>query len=152
MSTRPYDTVAAALDARGSRAERMTRVVEALWPALAPTGVSWLGFYVDRPGEPDDRRLVLEAHRDKPACSPIGLHGVCGGALLAAATRIVHDVADLGEAYIPCDPRDRSEIVVPLLDEHGRAWAVLDLDSHETGSFGAADDAGLRRVLAAAGL
>ena len=151
MTTRDYEGAAAKVSADGDRERRMTSVVDALWETLAPTGVSWVGFYVDRPGEPDDRRLVLGPRRDKPACSPIGLHGACGQALLARETLIVRDVAELGEGYIACDPRDRSEIVVPLLDGDA-AWGVLDLDSFDVGAFGEADAVGLTRVLRAAGL
>ena len=103
-------------------------------------------------GEPDDRRLVLGPCRDKPACSPIGLHGACGQALLSRRTLIVRDVADLGSGYIACDPRDRSEIVVPLIDSTDRCWGVLDLDSWEVGSFSDDDERGLKLVLHAAGL
>lgn len=134
------------------RVARMDACVALLWPALSPTGVSWLGFYLDQPGEPEDRRLVLGPHRDRPACSPIGLHGVCGQALLAQSARVVRDVAELGEAYVACDPRDRSEVVVPLIDASGQCWAVLDLDSQEVGAFDDADAVGLEHVLRAAAL
>jgi len=157
--TREYDeTVRAVEDAArecgGSREARMRLVVDALWGGLKDAGVSWVGFYLNRPDEPDDRRLVLGPCRDRPACSPIGLHGACGQALLAGRTLIVRDVADLGEGYIACDPRDRSEIVIPLA-EHGSpagCWGVLDLDSFDVGAFDESDDAGLRRVLRSAGL
>ena len=128
----------------------MRIVVDAMWDRLHDRGVSWIGFYVDVPGEPDDQRMVLGPCRDKPACSPIGLHGVCGQALRSQQTRIVRDVRDLGEHYIACDPRDRSEIVIPLIGECGTCWGVLDVDSHEVGSFDASDDSGLRQVLRAA--
>ena len=130
----------------------MTAVVDALWDGLRDTGVTWVGFYVDQPGEPDDQRLVLGPHRDTPACSPLGLHGVCGQAVRFRRPRIVDDTAELGEDYIACDPRDRSEICVPLLDESGVCWGVIDLDSHDVGAFGERDEAGLREVLGAAGL
>lgn len=149
---RRYAGIAARVTACGSRQERMEAVVGALWEELRHTGVSWVGFYLDQPEEPEDRRLVLGPRRDKPACSPIGLHGACGQALRSRRTLIVRDVRDLGENYVACDPRDRSEIVVPLLDERGAAWGVLDLDSFEVGAFGSDDDAGLRLVLRAAGL
>jgi putative methionine-R-sulfoxide reductase with GAF domain len=138
--------VSGAIDAR------MRAVVDELWTSLSGTGVSWVGFYLDRPGQPDDTRLVLGPSRDKPACSPIGLHGVCGQALRLGRTRIIADVRALGPDYIACDPRDQSEIVVPLIDSAGRCWAVLDLDSHEVNAFDQADDAGLRQVLQQAGL
>lgn len=130
----------------------MRRIIDLLWDALCDHGVSWIGFYIDQPNEPDDRRLVLGPCRDKPACSPIGLHGVCGQALLSRQTRIVEDVTALGPNYIACDPRDRSEIVVPMLDSHSTCWGLLDADSWDTSSFTVDDDAGLRRVLTAAGL
>ncbi len=152
MWTCDYDDVAARLSAEGDREQRMTAVVDALWKALAPAGVSWVGFYVDQRDAPDDRRLVLGPRRDKPACSPIGLHGACGQALLSRETLVVRDVAALGAGYIACDPRDRSEIVIPLLEESGRAWGVLDLDSFDVGAFDDTDAAGLTRVLQAAGL
>lgn len=150
---RDYDALVERVDP-GDRApgERLHHVVAVLWQALAPTGVSWLGFYLDQPGEPDDRRLVLGPREPGPACSPIGLHGVCGQALRFGMPRLVQDVMELGANYIACDPRDRSEVVVPLLDEHGRCWAVLDLDSHEVGAFDERDVDGLTRVLERAGL
>ena len=65
---------------------------------------------------------------------------------------VVRDVRDLGSNYIACDPQDRSEVVIPLFEPDGRCWGVLDLDSHEVGSFGEDDVAGLVQVLRAAGL
>ena len=47
---------------------------------------------------------------------------------------VVRDVTDLGEAYIACDPRDRSEVVVPIRAGN-RVIGVLDLDSHQIGAF-----------------
>ncbi len=129
--------------------ERMSAVADCLWEALSPTGVSWCGFYV-----PDgkENRLVLGPRRDKPACSPIGLGGACGRCFLERAPLVVRDVAELGENYIACDPRDRSEVVVPMLAADGSCLGVLDLDSHDPGSFGRPDADGLRDVLVAAGL
>ena len=130
----------------------MVAVVDALWEGLRDTGVTWVGFYVDVPGESDDRRLVLGPCRDTPACSPIGLHGVCGQALRFGQPRIVDDVTELGAGYIACDPRDRSEIAVPLLDGSGCCRGVLDLDLHTAAGFDAPDEQGPRRVLAPPGL
>jgi len=155
MTQRDYKSIQAAL-AAGSlpsdHAARMKRVVDLLWDHLHDRGVSWVGFYLDQPGEPDDRRLILGPCRDKPACSPIGLHGACGRALVSREPLIVRDVRELGEGYIACDPRDQSEIVIPIFRPDGTCFAVLDLDSFEVGSFSERDAAGLRDVLAAAGL
>ena len=131
------------------RHERMSRVVDMLWDALAATGVSWVGFYlIDDTGE----AMILGPRRDKPACSPIGMHGACGASFLARRPLVVRDVRDLGENYVACDPRDRSEVVVPCLTRSGEAWGVLDLDSWDLASFTDADAEGLRTVLRAAGL
>ena len=143
---------AAAIAALGGREARMEAFAELWWEACAPLGTSWAGFYVDLPGEPDDRRLALAARRPKPACSPIGMHGACGQCLRAARSLVVHDVADLGAGYVACDPRDRSELVVPCLGTDGPAWGVFDVDSHEVGAFASADAVACERLLVAAGL
>jgi L-methionine (R)-S-oxide reductase len=134
-----------------SREARMHAVLEALWPELRRTNVSWAGFYIDHPDQPDDRRMVLGSCRDKPACSPIGLHGVCGKALLSREVKVVNDVRELGTNYIACDPHDQSEIVIPLIDEDA-CWGVFDLDSYSIGAFDEQDASGLLKVLAAARL
>ena len=85
--------------------------VNLAWSALATSGVSWIGFY--RVSD-DGQSMVLEQCRDRPACSPIGMHGVCGQAIRQGRTRVIADVADLGAEYVACDPRDRSEIVIPI--------------------------------------
>lgn len=126
----------------------MRAMIAALWPALKDTGVSWVGFYVHEGGD----ELVLAAREPKPACSPIGLHGACGQVFRSREPLVVRDVRDLGENYVACDPRDQSEVVVPLLNDEGTCWGVLDLDSHAVGSFDQADVVGLRQVLHAAGL
>ncbi len=122
------------------------------WSALEPTGVSWIGFY--RTAD-DERSMLLEQCRDRPACSPIGMHGVCGQAAKTGRTKIIEDVAALGEDYVACDPRDRSEIVIPIDAPTlpGRpACRVLDLDSFQVGAFSDLDDRCLREALEIAGL
>ncbi len=145
---RDYDSLAARLDWGGDRMERMRAFVDAAWEALAVTGVSWIGFYLHEGAD----ELVLGPRRDKLACSPIGLHGACGQAFRSGRPLVVHDVARLGENYVACDPRDRSEVVIPLFDETGRCWGVLDTDSHELGAFAEADVEGLRHCLLKSGL
>lgn len=146
---RPYDKLTVLLaDLPGDRTARMQAVVDALWEALQATGVSWVGFYVHE----SVGQLVLGPRRDKSACSPIGLHGVCGQAFTSRKPLVVRDVTELGQNYIACDPRDRSEVVLPLFDEVGTCWGVLDLDSNKTGAFDHTDVKGLQGILQAAGL
>jgi putative methionine-R-sulfoxide reductase with GAF domain len=146
--TRPYDDIEqAAKAASGDREERMRFVVDLLWERLKDHGVSWVGCYLPE-GESE---MVLGPSRDKPACSPIGMHGACGQAFRSGRSLVVRDVAELGENYIACDPRDVAEAVLPVFED-GMCWGVLDVDSFERGAFDESDVAGLTRVLVAAGL
>jgi putative methionine-R-sulfoxide reductase with GAF domain len=134
---------------------RLDAFCELAFAELAPTGVSWLGFY--RVTDTGDA-MTLVACRDRPACSPIGLHGVCGQSLRTGRTRIVADVLELGDAYVACDPRDRSEIVIPLLGggeseaSAHPATLVLDLDSIAVGRFSDDDEGLLRKAMIRTGL
>lgn len=145
---RDYASLLPRITTTSDRAAAMQAFVDLLWPALHPTGVSWLGFYIYE-GRDD---LILGPRRDKPACSPIGLHGACGQAFRSGTPLIVRDVADLGPNYIACDPRDRSEVVIPCRSPDGRCWGVFDVDSHAVGAFDQADVDGLTALLRAAGL
>ncbi len=151
--TRDYETIATtvakSLSPDAGFDFRMQTVVDRLWEQLSDTGVSWLGFYLYVP-EKDE--MVLGPRRDKPACSPIGMQGACGRAFHDDTALIVRDVKELGENYIACDPKDRSEVVLPIHDAGGAPIGVLDLDSFDVGSFDETDVAGLKRVLTAAGL
>ncbi len=131
-----------------ARAASMRRFVDAAWPVLHPAGVSWIGFYT-KASESQD--MILGPCRNKPACSPIGLHGVCGRGWQTRRPIIVRDVKSLGENYVACDPKDRSELVIPLFDQ-GACWGVLDLDSFDTGAFTDHDAHELQRLLLAASL
>jgi putative methionine-R-sulfoxide reductase with GAF domain len=155
---RPWAAIVTAIETAGRLEPKglsHRAFVDLLWERLAGTEVSWLGIYLADPlpgaGTAPARQLLLGARRDKPACSPIGLHGVCGRCFLEDRGIVVRDVLDLGEAYVACDPRDRSEAVVPLRSKEG-VWGVLDLDSHEAGAFSDEDLEGLFRCVAAAGL
>ena len=153
---RDYDSILKTLnevETPDSRNEWMQVVVDLLWDALADQGVSWVGFYLDspQPGSDGEQCLILGPRRDKPACSPIGMHGVCGNSYLSRKTYIVKDIRELGENYIACDRKDQSEIVIPIVDENDECYGVLDLDSYEAGAFNEVDDVGLRRVLRAVG-
>lgn len=137
---------------RGDRAARMKAAVDALWDAFGGDGdgrhVSWIGFY----GKVEGDEMLLLERRDKPACSPIGLFGLCGRGWKERRPIAVADIAVLGEGYIACDPRDLSEAVVPMFEDDGSCWGVLDADSFEIGAFDASDLEGLQLVCEAAGL
>lgn len=105
--------------------------------------LNWAGFYFLR-----GAMLVLGPFQGRPACVRIALgQGVCGAAATTRRTIVVPDVHAF-PGHIACDPRSRSEIVVPLL--RGEALlGVLDVDSPRPDRFGPADQAGLEAVAAA---
>jgi GAF domain-containing protein len=72
--------------------------------------------------------------------------GVCGMAAAERRTVIVDDVTAF-DGHITCDPRSRSEIVVPVFDRSKNLIAVLDVDSEKLAAFGEADREGLERVM-----
>lgn len=146
---RDYDGVVRDLHVAGDLVARMRGVVDLLWDRLSGAGVSWVGFYTK---SADSEQMTLGARRDKPACSPIGLHGACGRSWASRRSLVVSDVGKLGPGYIACDPRDRAEVVVPLLGAAGECWGVLDVDSWDVNAFGPEDAAGLCRVLRFAGV
>lgn len=145
---RDYAAIAERIHPTGDRETRMRAVVDALWAALADKGVSWVGFYLHEGGD----ELTLGPRRDKPACSPIGMHGACGQCFRSQKPLIVPDVRALGKDYIACDPRDLAEVVLPLLAADGSCWGVLDVDSFEVGAFDENDVTGLMIVLRKSGL
>ncbi len=147
---RDYKPVAMALaGVSGSRHRRMREAADVLWRFFKDHGYSWVGFYEkDR----DADRMTLGPARDKPACSPIALHGACGMAWTKKRPIIVNDVHNLGPNYISCNPRDRSEVIVPLFNDDGSCWGVLDIDSFERDAFGEQDVHELRRIMEATAL
>lgn len=172
MSGAMVKRVYAPLLARARRAanpeSRMKKAVDLIWNAFStPThppehtddghhhpAISWIGFYLFREGSGPDGAdgLVLGPSRDKPACSPIGLHGVCGRCYLERASILVDDVATLGPNYIACDPNDRSELCIPLVNDEGVCWGVLDADSFQTAAFNEHDVRGMTMLCQRLGL
>lgn len=102
---------------------------------------SWVGFYVAT----EDGSLVIGPYQGPVACMRIlPGKGVCGAAAASRRTVVVPDVHAF-PGHIACDPRSRSEIVVPVLAGK-RLLAVLDADSHEPSAFDDADRKGLEAV------
>ena len=132
-----------------NRQALMQSFVDERWDACVADGSSWIGFYVVDEAE---REMVLGACRDTPACSPIGLHGMCGRAWRTRRRLIIPDVHAHGAGHIVCDPRNLSEFVIPLFDESGVCWGVFDADSHRPDCYGAAQVERVTRDLVAAGL
>ncbi len=105
----------------------------------------WTGFYrVAVPG----KLLRVGPYQGTLGCLEIEFgRGVCGTAAATGKTVIVDDVAAF-PGHITCDPRSRSEIVVPVFDPHHGLLGVFDVDSDRPGAFDEQDRDGLETILA----
>ena len=147
---RDYRPISLALaHVAGEREARLRAAADTVWRHFKDEGVSWVGFYLKTAGVDE---MVLGPSRDKPACTPLGMHGACGQCWLKRRPLVIADVHTLGAGYIACDPRDRSELVLPLYDKGGECWGVLDVDSHDRDAFGEHDARELKRIMEAAGI
>ena len=150
---RDYRPIALALShIGGDRQVRMRHAADVLWRHLKDQGVSWCGFYLISRSASGEAEMVLGPSRDKPACSPIGMHGACGQCFTKRRALVVADVRNLGAGYVACDPRDLSELVLPMYGDDGEPWGVLDLDSFERDAFGEHDARELKRLMESAGV
>lgn len=114
-----------------------------LWEMLPD--LNWAGFYLTEKNEEGQPLLVLGPFQGRPACIEIPWgRGVCGTAAATGKTQLVPDV-HLFPGHIACDAASASEIVVPLKDNDGSVFGVLDLDSPVIGRFTEEDKAGLER-------
>lgn len=107
-------------------------------------GHLWTGFYrVAQPG----RLLRIGPYQGTLGCLEIPFgRGVCGTAAAESRTVIVADVQAF-PGHIVCDPRARSEIVVPVFDSEANLLAVLDVDSAELDAFTDVDARALEKML-----
>ena len=108
-------------------------------------GHLWTGFY--RVVEPE-RLLRVGPYQGTLGCMEIEFgKGVCGTAAARRATVIVDDVSRF-PGHIACDPRARSEIVVPVVGRSGALLAVLDIDADRLGAFDDEDRRSLEHLVA----
>jgi GAF domain-containing protein len=105
----------------------------------------WTGFYLVDPEDGD--QLVVGPYQGTLGCLRIERgRGVCGAAAVRRETLIVPDVSAF-PGHIACDPKSRSEIVVPVIDGTGRLIAVLDVDSVQADAFSHVDASGLETII-----
>lgn len=108
-------------------------------------GHLWTGFY--RVVEPD-RLLRVGPYQGSLGCLDIQFgRGVCGTAAAEKRSVVVADVHTF-PGHITCDPRSKSEIVVPVVDATGALIAVLDIDSSVPEGFSDEDRIGLESLVA----
>ncbi|MFN9993986.1 MAG: GAF domain-containing protein [Phycisphaerales bacterium] len=131
------------------RVRAFERCIALLWDAFKNQHLSWIGFY-DKVVGTDE--MVLVCREPKPACSPIGLHGMCGRGWMEKRAIVIQDIRTLGENYIACDPKDKSELVVPVMNADGTCRGVLDADSFEIAGFDEHDAEEMSRLLELTGV
>ena len=103
----------------------------------------WTGFY-----RVCGARLIVGPYIGTVGCLQIEFgKGVCGTAASRRQTVIVPDVSAF-PGHIACDPKSKSEIVVPVFGPDRELIAVLDVDSDRLDAFDDEDRAGLERIVA----
>ena len=96
----------------------------------------WTGFY--RVTEPE--LLRIGPYQGGHGCLEIAFdRGVCGAAARQGTLIRLDDVSSF-QGHIACAASTQSEIVVPVLDAHGRVFAVLDVDSDLPAAFNEIDE------------
>ena len=101
----------------------------------------WTGFYFVA----SEDELHVGPYQGPVACQVLRDRGVC---LHCARTRQAVVVPDVEQfpGHIACDPRSKSEIVLPVMKED-QVIAVLDIDSHKPAQFDEDDVAPLTKIL-----
>ncbi len=130
------------LDRGRSRSVGLQLVCDLLREQVA--AYNWVGFYI---ADPMRQQLVLGPFSGEPTEHvriPWG-RGVCGQAAERNTTIIIPDVS-LEANYLSCSPRVRSEIVVPVRATDGTVLGEIDIDSHTSDPFTAADRSFLEAV------
>lgn len=102
----------------------------------------WCGFYQLVDGE-----LTVGPYQGPVACQVLKKDtGVCWAGLNARQSIIVPDVEQF-PGHIACDSRSKSEIVIPIRDQPGEVYGVLDVDSTALASFDETDQFWLEKIV-----
>ena len=102
----------------------------------------WTGFYLL-----DNDELIVGPYQGPVACQLLAKDtGVCWAGINQGKTIIVPDVHQF-PGHIACDSRSKSEIVIPLKNEKGETYGVLDVDSKELNSFDETDQVWLEKMV-----
>ncbi len=123
-----------------SPAARMATIIAVLHHKM--DAFFWTGFYLIENG-----KMTVNMYQGPVACQVLEKDtGVCWAAFNRQETVVVEDVHQF-PGHISCDPRSRSEIVVPLKNGEGKIIGVLDVDSREKAAFDEVDARWLEKIL-----
>ena len=137
---RIYKQLEELLKKPGDRISRMASVAAVLHHKM--DGFFWTGFYLLSEG-----KLQVGPYQGPLACQELEKDkGVCWAGIREKRSIFVHDVEKF-PGHIACDPRSRSEIVIPLMDRENNIIGVLDVDSKLLYNFDEEDIQGLERIV-----
>ena len=102
---------------------------------------SWTGFYLVN----YENELHVGPYQGPVACQVLRGRGARLYVVRTKQPLVVPDVSAFPD-HVPCDPRSKSEIVIPVL-KNGKVVAVLDIDSHKLNQFSEDDIAPLVKIL-----
>ena len=143
--------------------------VSAAMKTMFPEEFFWVGFYLVSPSRREGLgsdaalqrsngskvssmggdlkgALFLGPFQGTVACYEIPYgKGVCGTAWKERRTLVVPDV-EAFPGHIACSSLSRSEVVVPMFDEGGNVWGVIDIDSTELNTFDEVDAEYLEKI------
>ena len=126
--------------AGGGTPKRMRQLVEMI---RAARNYRWVGIYKII----KDEFVILTETGNEPATYPRFpvTQGLCGAALDSGKAVIVGDVHH-DPRYLPTFHTTRSEIVVPMRNEHRHILGMLDVESDKLNAFGDEDRQFLERA------
>ena len=102
----------------------------------------WTGFYIHKDG-----KLIVGPYQGPVACQELEKDkGVCWAAVKRGVPVVVADVHTF-PGHIACDSRSKSEITLPVLDQHKAIQAVFDVDSDKSDSFNEVDRSALEKIM-----
>lgn len=137
---RIFDQLKELLQKTDNRIARMSTVASILHHKMPH--FFWTGFYIHF-----DNDLIVGPYQGPLACQVLEREtGVCWAGFLNKETIIVPDVHKF-PGHIACDSRSNSEIVVPLFDQEGKVWGVLDVDSKTRDAFSPVDQHWLEKIV-----
>jgi L-methionine (R)-S-oxide reductase len=105
-------------------------------------GFFWVGFYLLKNG-----RLLVGPYQGPLACLELPKNkGVCWEGIIHGKPVVVPDVHAF-PGHIACDPRSKSEIVIPIRDRDHIISGVLDIDSNLINNFDETDAEQLGKIV-----
>ena len=124
--------LAALIPKTENRIARMATITAILFHKMERS--SWIGFYLL-----DRNELIVGPYQGPVACQILEKNkGVCWSGINQKKNIIVPDVSKFA-GHIACDPRSRSEIVIPLRNDRNEIAGVLDIDSKRPDNFDETD-------------